>query len=110
VQKRGGMGNLTLDVTERSGPLVAAKEMLDGDELMVISASGASSRVPAAAVPVQGRSTQGRSVLKLTPGDRIVEVARVAHDRGEDGAPASGNVEVSEVDEVQLELMRSRRN
>jgi DNA gyrase subunit A len=109
VQKRGGMGNLTLDVTEKSGALVAAKEMLEGDELMVISASGASSRVPASAIPVQGRSTQGRSVLRVADGDRVVEVSRVAHDR-EDGATASDDEDENVGEEVQLELMRSRRN
>jgi DNA gyrase subunit A len=90
VQKRGGLGATTLSVTERTGPLVAAKELLPGDELMVITASGSASRVSASAVPVQGRATQGKAVLRLGEGDRIVEVARVAQDRGDDGASGNG--------------------
>ncbi|MGQ0562797.1 MAG: DNA gyrase subunit A, partial [Gemmatimonadota bacterium] len=59
VQHRGGMGTITLDVTDKSGPLVGAREVLPGDELMIISASGAASRVPADSILVQGRATQG---------------------------------------------------
>jgi DNA gyrase subunit A len=81
VQKRGGLGTTTLDVTEKTGKLVAAKELLEGDELMVIAASGKATRVIATAVPVQGRATQGKRVLPLDKDDRIVEVARVAQER-----------------------------
>jgi DNA gyrase subunit A len=84
AQKRGGLGTITLDVTEKSGPLVAAKEVLEGDELMVIAASGAATRIRAPAVPVQGRATQGKRVIRLADDDRVVEVARVAEERDED--------------------------
>jgi DNA gyrase subunit A len=62
AQKRGGLGTITLDVSDKTGPLVAAKELLDGDELMVITASGAAIRVVGSDVPVQGRATQGKRV------------------------------------------------
>jgi DNA gyrase subunit A len=81
VQKRGGLGTVTLDVADKTGKLVAAKELLDGDELMVIAASGKATRVKASDVPVQGRATQGKRVLPLDKDDRIVEVARVALER-----------------------------
>jgi len=80
VQKRGGLGTITLDVTDRTGGLVAAKELLDGDALMLISAAGHATRVAAEDVPEQGRATQGRRIVKLDDGDRIVEVARVARE------------------------------
>ena len=89
VQKRGGLGTITLDVTTRTGRLVAAKELLQGDELMVIAASGKATRVRAADIPVQGRATQGRRLLELEGDDRIVEVARVARERDDGGN--SGN-------------------
>jgi DNA gyrase subunit A len=63
IQRRGGMGSTAMEVTDRTGPLIGAKELLHGDELMVISASGAAARVAAAAVPVQGRTTLGKRVL-----------------------------------------------
>jgi DNA gyrase subunit A len=105
VQKRGGMGTITLDVNEKSGNLVAGKELLDGDELMVISASGAATRLTAEEVPIQGRATQGKRVLAISPGDRVVEVARVAQER-EGGATEE---EDEKEGEEQLELMKPRK-
>ena len=109
VQKRGGMGTITLDVNDKSGQLVAAKEILEGDELMVISASGAATRVTADEIPVQGRATQGKRVLAVSPGDRVVEVSRVARDRegSAESVEAESNEEVEE--EEQLELMKPRK-
>jgi DNA gyrase subunit A len=89
VQKRGGLGTITLDVTKKTGRLIAAKELLDGDELMVIAASGAATRIGATEVPVQGRATQGKRVIELESGDRVVEVARVAHEKDESSTPPS---------------------
>jgi DNA gyrase subunit A len=85
VQRRGGIGTITLDVTDKTGALVAAKELLLGDELMVIGASGQATRLGADEIPEQGRATQGKRVLKLAVGDRVVEVARVASEREETG-------------------------
>src|SRR5690606_3958151 len=58
AQKRGGLGTITLDVSNRTGPLIAAKELLDGDELMVITAAGAAFRVGGSEVLVQGRRSR----------------------------------------------------
>jgi DNA gyrase subunit A len=104
VQKRGGMGTITLDVTDKSGPLVGAKEVLSGDELMVIAASGAATRVASDSIPVQGRATQGKRVLPIGAGDRVVEVARVAQDS--DDGPASTDPAADEA--AQLELMGTK--
>ncbi|HSJ23448.1 MAG TPA: DNA gyrase subunit A [Longimicrobiales bacterium] len=87
-QKRGGLGTITLDVSTKTGPLVAAKELLDGDELMVITATGAAIRLAGADVPVQGRATQGKRVIG-SGGDRVVEVSRVARD-SDSGSRAAG--------------------
>ncbi|MFW6205695.1 MAG: DNA gyrase/topoisomerase IV subunit A, partial [Gemmatimonadota bacterium] len=81
VQGRGGQGTAALSVSERTGPLVGAKEMLDGDELMVITAAGQAARLNASQIPVQGRATQGKQLVKVGAGDRVVEVARVAAER-----------------------------
>jgi DNA gyrase subunit A len=90
VQKRGGLGTITLDVTAKTGPLIGGKELLDGDELMIIAASGKATRLPAAQVPSQGRATQGKRVIDLDSGDTIVEVARVARDRNGDDDNGNG--------------------
>jgi DNA gyrase subunit A len=104
VQKRGGMGTITLDVNDKSGVLVAAKELLAGDELMVISASGAATRVTADEIPIQGRATQGKRTLAIAPGDRVVEVSRVAQEREGGAANSADESEIAE--EEQLELMK----
>ena len=90
VQRRGGVGTITLDVSDKTGPLVAGKEVLPGDELMVVAASGAATRVNADDIPLQGRATQGKRVLPVGAGDRVVEVARVASE-SEDEGRAPGN-------------------
>ncbi len=89
VQKRGGLGTITLDVTDRTGDLVAAKELIEGDEVMLISAAGRATRVSAEDIPEQGRATQGKRIVKLEDGDRIVEVARVARQRDEERPAAT---------------------
>jgi DNA gyrase subunit A len=110
VQRRGGMGTITLDVSDKSGRLVAAKEVLEGDELMVISASGAATRVSADEIPEQGRATQGKRVLDMEGGDRVVEVARVAKDReAEDGAADEPEIAGFAEDGQQLELIVARK-
>jgi DNA gyrase subunit A len=63
--------------------------VLDSDELMVITASGAAIRVSGADVPVQGRATQGRRVVNVGAGDRVVEVSRVAREGGDAGGRRS---------------------
>ena len=104
VQKRGGIGTITLDVSARTGPLMAAKEVLAGDELMIITAAGQALRLAGAEIPVQGRATQGKRVVNLAAGDRVVEAARVARDQ-ESGHRAARADDTAEGDE-QLELMR----
>ena len=65
--------------------------MLEDDELMVITAGGQAARLTAADIPVQGRATQGKQGVKVPVGDRVVEVSRVASERGErKGGAAAG--------------------
>jgi DNA gyrase subunit A len=92
VQKRGGQGTLVGSGGFRS-PIVGALEVTPGDEVMTISAGGAVNRVPADEIPLQGRRTQGRRLVKVAAGDRIVEVTRAVGARTsapESAAPGSG--------------------
>ena len=56
---------------------------------MLISAAGRATRVSAEDIPEQGRATQGKRIVKLEDGDRIVEVARVARQRDEERPAAT---------------------
>jgi DNA gyrase subunit A len=84
VTKRGGKGILTMRCTEKTGKLVAIMEVVDEDELMIMSQYGSVIRVPIKGVSVIGRATQGVRLKVLEEGDRVVDVARVVTEEGED--------------------------
>jgi DNA gyrase subunit A len=77
VQKRGGKGIITLKKTEKTGRMVALKEVIPDDELMMITRHGVVIRVPVEGISVIGRNTQGVRVMNLDAGDNLVDVARV---------------------------------
>jgi DNA gyrase subunit A len=75
LQKRGGLGTMVIPSGEDSS-LVSALEVLEGDEVMVVTAGGRVTRLLVDDVPSQGRRTQGRRLMTLKAGDRVVEVTR----------------------------------
>ena len=77
VTRRGGKGILTMRCTAKTGKLVAIMEVVDEDELMIMSQRGVVIRVPIKGVSVIGRATQGVRLKVLESGDRVVDVARV---------------------------------
>jgi len=83
VQRRGGKGIITLKRTEKTGSIVALKEVLAEDELMMITRHGVIIRVPVDGIRVIGRNTQGVKVMNLDSGDTVVDVARVVNEEGE---------------------------
>ncbi|HVP56643.1 MAG TPA: DNA gyrase subunit A [bacterium] len=80
VTRRGGKGIITLRCTEKIGRLVALKEVVDEDELLIMSQGGAMIRVPIKGVSVIGRATQGVRLINLDEGDKVVDVARVVRE------------------------------
>jgi DNA gyrase subunit A len=77
VQKRGGKGIITLKKTDKTGSIVALKEVIPDDELMMITRHGVIIRLPVDGIRVIGRNTQGVRVMNLDSGDAVVDVARV---------------------------------
>jgi DNA gyrase subunit A len=77
VTNRGGKGVINLKVTDKVGEVVAIKEALDSDELMIITQKGIVIRQPIGKIKVIGRNTQGVRLINLDSGDRVVDVARV---------------------------------
>jgi DNA gyrase subunit A len=67
VSHRGGKGIITIKTTERNGQIVAVKEVVDGDELMLITRLGQMIRMPVAGISVIGRNTQGVRLVDLKP-------------------------------------------
>ncbi len=86
VQKRGGKGIITLNRTEKTGDVVALKEVLPEDELMVITKHGVVIRMPVKGIRVSGRNTQGVKLVNLDDGDIVCDVARVVIEDDEPGA------------------------
>jgi DNA gyrase subunit A len=86
VSHRGGKGIITIKTTERNGNLVTVKEVVDGDELMIITRAGQMIRMPVVGISVIGRNTQGVRLvnLSLTEGellpDQVAAVTRVVNE------------------------------
>src|SRR5437773_12564403 len=86
VQHRGSRGIITLKRADKTGNIMALKEVLPDDELMMITKKGIMIRVPVEGIRISGRNTQGVKVMNLTPGDLVVDVAReVKEDEAETG-------------------------
>ena len=77
ITKRGGKGIKTLNITDKTGKLVAIKEVGSEDELMIINRSGITIRIKLDELRVMGRATQGVRLIKLNEGDEISSVAKI---------------------------------
>jgi DNA gyrase subunit A len=77
ITRRGGKGVKTINVTEKTGKLVAIKEVVDNDDLMIINKSGISIRISVAELRIMGRATQGVRLIKLNEEDAISSVEKI---------------------------------
>lgn len=81
---RGGKGVKTISVTDKTGGLVALKNVQDGDGLMIINKSGIAIRMEVDDLRVMGRATQGVKLINLREGDSIAAVAKVVREDEEE--------------------------
>jgi len=93
VQHRGGRGIITLKRADKTGDIVALKEVLPDDELMMITKKGIMIRVPVEGIRVSGRNTQGVKIMNMTTGDLVVDVARVVKEEEADNGEDDGDDE-----------------
>jgi DNA gyrase subunit A len=77
ITNRGGKGVRTINVTDKTGGLIALKAVLDGDHLMIITLKGTLIRMAIEEMRIMGRATQGVRLINLKNGDEIAAVARV---------------------------------
>jgi len=89
VTNRGGKGVKTLNVTEKTGNLIAIKSVTDEDDLMIINKSGLTIRMHVVDIRTQGRATQGVKLINLKGKDQIAAVAKVEKDDEEHEANES---------------------
>ena len=85
ITNRGGKGVKTMNITEKTGALVAIKSVNDSNDLMIINQSGITLRMSVASIRVMGRNTQGVKLIDLTKrDDTIASVCKVASDPQEE--------------------------
>ena len=82
VTNRGGKGVKTINITDKTGSLIAIKEVSDNDDLMIINKSGIIIRIGVAELRVMGRATQGVRLIKISDGDAIAAVTKVDVEEG----------------------------
>jgi DNA gyrase subunit A len=96
VTNRGGKGVKTLNITEKTGNLVAIKGVTDKEDLMIINKSGIIIRIAISELRVMGRATQGVRLITLKNNDEIASVAKIEHDEDEEVKEGEENAEGTE--------------
>jgi DNA gyrase subunit A len=114
ITNRGGKGVKTINVTEKTGKLVAFEAVDDDDDLMIMNKSGITIRMEVAPLRVMGRVAQGVKLINLRPKDSIAAISTV-HVEPEErqamkDAENAENVEGTETDENQNETNNTENN
>jgi DNA gyrase subunit A len=105
VTNRGGKGVKTLNITEKTGKLIAIKDVTDSNDLMIINRSGLIIRMAVSDLRIMGRATQGVRLINLKDDDSIAAVAKVEVDEEEIlEAAESINLNTDENPSVSAEL------
>jgi DNA gyrase subunit A len=86
ITHRGGKGVITVKTSEKVGKMIAMMDVVDGDELVIISSHGMVIRQSVKNIRVMGRNTQGVRVIRLNEGDAIADIAKVIPEEEENGS------------------------
>jgi len=99
ITNRGGKGVKTINITEKTGSLIALKDVTDSDDLMIITQYGNILRSPVSALRIMGRATQGVRLINLKESDIIASVAIVSINEGAEGTETEDNIQINEITE-----------
>ena len=91
ITNRGGKGVINMKTTDRVGNVLAVKEVVDKDGLMIITQKGIVIRQDIKSIKVIGRNTQGVKLINLDEGDKVTDVARIISENGEANGDTNGN-------------------
>ncbi len=100
VTNRGGKGVKTINITEKTGKLVAIKSVTDNDDLMIITENGMTIRLAIGLVRLMGRTAQGVRLINLKENSTIASVARVS--KSEDIDENEENIVVENIDNEEI--------
>ena len=95
LTSRGAKGVKTINITDKTGPLVAIKDVNEENDLMIITRSGLTIRLSVADIRVAGRATQGVRLINIREGDSIAAVCPVAKEEQEDNAGLETQEEIT---------------
>jgi DNA gyrase subunit A len=88
VSHRGGKGIYTVNATDKTGKMIAIKEVLETDDIVIVTLQGMVIRQDATEIRLSGRNTQGVRLIRLDEGDRIADIAVVTpEDDEQNGSP-----------------------
>jgi DNA gyrase subunit A len=102
VQRRGGQGIIAIRTNERNGQVVGIAQVVERDELMLITSGGKVLRCPVNTISTMGRATQGVRVMNLDEGEVIVSVEPVADAGVDPNLEAEGAIDTSEVVDAKI--------
>ncbi len=102
IIRRGGKGVKTLNVTEKTGMLIALKAVTDENDLMIITKNGLTIRMAVSELRVMGRATQGVKLINLKKGDQIAAIEFVAAGKDDELAEGEELLPDGEDDAVEL--------
>lgn len=111
VTNRGGKGVKTINVTEKTGELIAIKNVSDKNDLMIITLNGITIRLSVDDLRVMGRATQGVRLINLRNDDKIASIARVEMQENAEVEPAEDTEEAEQGnDEIDLNSNETENN
>jgi DNA gyrase subunit A len=103
ITNRGGKGVKTISITDKTGKLVAIKNVTDTDDLMIINKSGIAIRMSVEDLRVMGRATQGVKLINIKGDDSIAAVAKVMRDEENLDEAGINDIEVNTEDGTALD-------
>ncbi len=103
ITNRGGKGVKTINVTDKTGELVAIKGVTDENDLMIINKSGIVIRIGVESLRVMGRATQGVRLITLNDNDAIASITKVDHQDEEEELPIEGSENTTDNDSSSAE-------
>ena len=91
LKGRGGQGVISIKTNERNGKIVGAVQVQNDDEIMMITDNGTLVRIAVSDVSEMGRNTQGVRLIRLTKGEKLVEIEQIKALDGDDGVEGEGD-------------------